>query len=206
MTETIMVIRKKIESYEDALCRNEMMVRYALVDPLLRKIGWDLSDPGIVVPEESLVRGAGTTDYTMCGSTRTSWLMRTDDAVFPDTPVMVVEVKSLGSHLDSKEIKVADYMKTRKTQYGVLTDGKKWRIYYMDSFTKTEEQMERQSRLEAATQHLYGRAKRNDQVRLLEYIRGDGTAGEYLIAEFDIMCDSVEKIVSTATTFSRDAV
>ena len=60
--------------------------------------------------------------------------------------------------------------------------------------------------MEAATQHLYGRVKRNDQVRLLEYIREDGTYGEYLIAEFDIMGDSVEKIISTAATFSRDAV
>ena len=206
MTETIMGIRKKIESYKDAFCKNEMMVRYALVDPFLREIGWDLSDPRTVMPEESLVKGAGTTDYTMFGSTQTHLLLRTADAVFPYTPVMVVEVKSLGSHLDSKAIKVVNYMETRKTQYGVLTDGRKWRFYYMDSFTKTEEQRQRQRRLEAATQHLYGRAKLNDQVQFLEYIRMDGTSGEYLVAEFDIMDDSMKKIVMTAAKFGRDAI
>ena len=57
-------IRQTIKIHEDALSKNEMMTRYALIDPVLRELGWDVSDPAAVVPED---RGTNnTTDYTLC--------------------------------------------------------------------------------------------------------------------------------------------
>lgn len=208
MAGTIKVMREKIKRYEDAFRNNEMMTRYALVDPLLREMGWDLSDPGMVVPEEDLVKSAGKTDYTMfCNMTgRPRTLRRSgtaDDAVFLDAPpVMVVEVKKLEDHLDSAVVMIAHYMETRGTRYGVLTDGRRWRIYCADPSTKTEGQRPSGT----APKGKNRMAELNAAVRAYKYLRVDGTAGKNLMAEFDIMENSVETIISTAAIFGRDAI
>ena len=207
MEGTIKAIRKKITCYENEFRKNEMMTRYALVDPFLREIGWDLSDPRIVVPEEGSVKTAGKTDYTMFGNMtnhpQTLRRLRTiDEAVFPDMPpVIVVEVKRLGAHLDSVAVKIVHYMETRGARYGVLTDGRKWKIYCVDPSAKAE----RQRPGGTASEDKDRMAKVNDAVRTLEYLRTDGTGGKNLRAMFNIMEDSMETIVSTAAIFGRYA-
>ena len=38
-------LQERIDSHGDALKKNEMLTRYALIDPLLRELGWDTEDP-----------------------------------------------------------------------------------------------------------------------------------------------------------------
>ncbi len=201
ITGIVMTIREKIESNENMFRKNEMMTRYTLVDPLLRGIGWDLSDPGTVVPEEGSVKGAGKTDYTMLGSTQTRNRPGTNDAVFPDAlPVLVVEVKSLGSRLDSSAVKIVHYMETRGTRHGVLTDGRKWRIYE-DPSAKAGWQKPKETVTGGSLM-----AELNSAVRTSDYLRMDGTDGKNLKVEFDMVEDSVETIVTTAALFGSHAV
>ena len=120
LIKTINILRERIEAYKADLSKNETMTRYALIDPLLRELDWDLSDPGGVVPED--VAGTGRkTDYTMGGK------------------AMIVEAKKLGENLDKHTDKMISYVQERDVRYGVLTNGQKWRMYDSKATTKSPE-------------------------------------------------------------------
>ncbi len=57
-------LRGRIDRHGDALRQSEALTRYALIDPLLRELGWDTEDPDVVVPEYS--SGGGRVDYALC--------------------------------------------------------------------------------------------------------------------------------------------
>ena len=56
------------------------MTRAALIDPLLRELGWDTENPALVMPEYRL--GRGYADYALLKDGK---------------PVMMVEAKKLGN-------------------------------------------------------------------------------------------------------------
>ena len=51
LLECVNEIRECIEAHGPSLRRSEAQTRYALIDPLLRELGWDTQDPNLVVPE-----------------------------------------------------------------------------------------------------------------------------------------------------------
>ena len=51
--DTVAKIRQTIKAHRLALSKNETMTRYALIDPLPGKLGWDLSSPDDVVLEDN---------------------------------------------------------------------------------------------------------------------------------------------------------
>jgi len=53
LIDLISFLKDKIKKYEARLQRNEMLVRYAIVDPLLGALRWDTEDPEQVEPEFS---------------------------------------------------------------------------------------------------------------------------------------------------------
>ena len=118
LIQTIITLRKRVELHEASLSKNETMTRYALIDPLLRELGWNLSDPGEVVPEDKTSDGS-TTDYTMVGN------------------AMVIEAKKLNENLDKWASKLTKYVRDRKVRYGVLTNGQQWKMYDSDTTMKS---------------------------------------------------------------------
>ena len=110
-------IRDRIKNYGPKCSKNEMMTRYALIDPLLGALGWDVSDPGTVVPED--IGSDGTTDYTMSGNS------------------MLIEAKKFNESLDKHVRRLVAYIKTRNVRYGVLTNGGRWRVYDSKQTTRT---------------------------------------------------------------------
>ena len=48
--EKIEELKDKIKRYKEIYSGNETLVRYSLIDPFLRMIGWDTSDPSQVIP------------------------------------------------------------------------------------------------------------------------------------------------------------
>ena len=46
LLECVNEIRARIEAHGDALRKSETQTRYALIDPLLRELGWDTQEPG----------------------------------------------------------------------------------------------------------------------------------------------------------------
>ena len=110
-TDIIDTLQERIKTYQEDLKNNETMTRYALIDPLLREMGWDLSDPGQVRLEN-----------------------KTTDKSNPDYVVgkniMVIEAKRIDENLDAKYVKqLIKYANDNNARYGVLTNGQKWKIY-----------------------------------------------------------------------------
>ena len=105
----IETLKRRIQDHGDALRGSEMLTRYALIDPLLRELGWDTADPSQVMTRFYL-------DYELLGSN--------------GKPVMSVEAKSLGTSLRYKALtqEVQDCIRQR-IAYLAITDGNCWDIY-----------------------------------------------------------------------------
>ena len=109
----IELLQERIRSHRDALRENETRTRMALIDPLLRALGWDVFDPGMVKPEYK-VEG-GWADYA---------LLRSDGR-----PAATVEAKKLGEALSSHRMQMLNYANASGIEYVGLTDGNHWELY-----------------------------------------------------------------------------
>ena len=114
-------LRERIDSHGDALRQSEALTRYALIDPLLRELGWDTEDPALVKPEYPVKnqKEQGFADYALFSN---------------DGPIMMLEAKKLGESLDDARSQVVKYVmdptgiKTR-SRYLAVTNGACWEIY-----------------------------------------------------------------------------
>ena len=116
LLELVETLRKRIGGHRAALSGNEMLTRYALVDPLLCVLGWDTADPAIVIPEDTSGLGRGRPDYVLQNNGQ---------------PAMVIEAKKLGSGLQNGARQAIDYAMdaNRQARYFAITDGRHWEIY-----------------------------------------------------------------------------
>ena len=112
--ELIETLQARIATHGEALRQSEALTRYALVDPLLRALGWDTSDPAQVLPEYR--SPAGSADYVLLGKS--------------NKPQVIIEAKRLGTQLDARVRKqVTSYCQEEGVPFAVITDGKRWEIY-----------------------------------------------------------------------------
>lgn len=51
LKQTIRDLNKRMHVHGDELRGNEWLTRYALIDPILTALGWNLADPEQVIPE-----------------------------------------------------------------------------------------------------------------------------------------------------------
>ena len=116
-------LRERIETHGGQLRSNEMQTRYALIDPLLRELGWDTSDPALVTPEYSA--SGGRADYALLSDGR---------------PVVMVEAKRLGEDLGDPAAQGARYSWQERTPYFTVTNGRRWEIYYFHNRDAGESQ------------------------------------------------------------------
>ena len=103
--------------------------RYALIDPILRALGWDTGDPKECHVEYP--RGSGRADYALFD--REGPIGRVGKA-----PIIIIEAKALvrEGDLNEGESQLGGYVRAapRMSQgVGVLTNGKKWRPYTVGS-------------------------------------------------------------------------
>ena len=121
LLELVETLKARIDAHGDQLRQSEALTRYALIDPLLRELGWDTEDPKLVRPEYPL-----RTEYTQ--STRFA-----DYALLEgtqDKPAMMVEAKSLGKPLrDQALLQGINYCQADGTRYFSVTDGQRWEVY-----------------------------------------------------------------------------
>ena len=109
----IELLQERMRSHRDTLQENETRTRMALIDPLLRALGWDVFDPAVVTPEYKA--GGGRADYA---------LLRTDGK-----PAATVEAKKLGEGLSSHRMQMLNYAVASGIAYTGLTDGDRWELY-----------------------------------------------------------------------------
>lgn len=116
--QTIEKLRERMEIHQDKLKQSEALTRSALVDPLLRALGWDTEDPALAMPEYRMDNNL-IADYALLSNGKT---------------VIVVEAKSLNTPVDdTRPDGIVDkgirYCMRDGIEYYVTTDGRKWNIY-----------------------------------------------------------------------------
>ena len=113
LLELVKTLSDRIDEHGPALRQSEALTRYALIDPLLRELGWDTSDPDMVIPEYR--SGNGRADYALMNS---------------GSPAMMVEAKSLDTNLgDAVLSQGIQYCLEQGTRFFCVTDGRIWEIY-----------------------------------------------------------------------------
>jgi len=107
-------VKEKIAKFAKELAGSEALTHYALVDPILRALGWDISNPEQVRPEFPTEQGRP--DYAL---------------LWEGKPLMMVEVKPLHANLGQAKDKGFRYCWKNKVRYFVITDGERWEVYDM---------------------------------------------------------------------------
>ena len=109
----IELLQERIRAYGANLREDETRTRIALIDPLLRALGWNVADPGVVTPEYKV--SGGMADYA---------LLRSDGK-----PVATLEAKRLGTALATHRMQMLNYANASGIKFAGLTDGNHWELY-----------------------------------------------------------------------------
>ena len=109
----IETLQGRIRDHGDVLRQNEIRTRVALIDPLLRALGWDVADPGLATPEYEI--SGQRVDYALLGA--------------EGKPAATVEAKKLGENLAAHRMQMLNYSNAAGIAYAGLTDGNQWELY-----------------------------------------------------------------------------
>ena len=112
LLELVETLRERIDEHGTALRQSEALTRAALIDPLLRELGWDTENPALVMPEYRL--GRGYADYALLNDRK---------------PMIMVEAKKLGTPLHDAASQGIGYCIEDGIAYFAVTDGRLWEIY-----------------------------------------------------------------------------
>ncbi len=114
LVETLIEVRYRINRHCAVLQKNEMLTRYALIDPVLRALGWDTEDPEIVVPEYTTP--TGRMDYVL---------------LWNNQMYIALEAKALWSGLVSARSTGFQYCWHNQIRFYLISDGDTWELYDM---------------------------------------------------------------------------
>ncbi len=113
LIEVIETLKQRITVHGSALRENETRTRMALIDPLLQVLGWDTSDPSLVIPEYSV--GGGKADYALLSK--------------EGHPTAAIEAKRLDEPLQSHLMQMVSYSAMAGIKYAGITNGDQWELY-----------------------------------------------------------------------------
>ena len=124
LDKTIKSVRGQIRDHSPRLKDDEMVTRMALVDPILRALGWDVADLTRVEVEHNYSRWRGeSVDYALWNEPFRSHTRKVKPAGF-------VEAKKLADSLEYSGRPKSQVDKYRYyTKFVILTDGDHWKIY-----------------------------------------------------------------------------
>jgi hypothetical protein len=142
LLEAIERVRERIERHGSKLSQNEMLTRYALVDPILRALGWDTEDPEQVVPEFST--RTGRADYALLVEGKSH---------------IIVEAEPLGAALTRAAEQGVRYAVSEGIPYFVCTDGNRWVIYDTHKPVRLEEKVIAQAEISSVGDVNYDAAR-----------------------------------------------
>ena len=124
LLELVERLRARIDEHGASLRQSEALTRYALIDPLLRELGWDTEDPALVIPEYRL--GRSYADYALLSN---------------GMPMIMVEAKKLGEPLENHRSQGIGYCIEDGIAYFAVTDGSRWEIYETHKVARIDEKM-----------------------------------------------------------------
>ena len=103
-----------ISNHWEVVTTHETSTRYALIDPIIWGLGWDVNNPSQCLVEAR--RGqSGRIDYTMLDR--------------HGNPVVLIEAKRVDKDIGYFEVQIARYARGIKSGSAALTDGYFWNIY-----------------------------------------------------------------------------
>ncbi len=126
LPETVEMVSKRMQKDGPGGRGCEMQVRYSLIDPILRALGWDLDDPEIVQVELNVNDTVTNTrrDYTFCVTGKT---------------VAILESKRWGAMSEACELcrkdrtdeipgfkQLRNYCEKSHIKVGIISDGGCW--------------------------------------------------------------------------------
>ncbi|MDE0090738.1 MAG: hypothetical protein OXP12_05215 [Thaumarchaeota archaeon] len=111
LIKRVVKLKSKIEKHRDDI-NNETATRYALIDPVLKELGWRLDDPVEVRYEEG---DGGRWDYKLGAR-------------------MLIEAKKLDGLKPKDEDQLIAYLQKNNMGHGVLTDGNVWQKFTVSPF------------------------------------------------------------------------
>ena len=106
---------------------SEIRTRYAVIDPILRSLGWDLGNPAECRLEWRIGQTDDRVDYALCA------LNKGGSPTLPAAQVLL-EAKKWEQHLWYPEYKqIKDYLENYPNfkGIGILTNGREWQLYQM---------------------------------------------------------------------------
>ena len=113
LLELVETLKARLDEHAHEFRDSEALTRYALIDPLLRELGWDTEDPNVVRPEYRVPNG-NPADYVL----------------FADRePAIVVESKKLGEPLGTALDQGLQNADSACAEYFLLTDGRRYELY-----------------------------------------------------------------------------
>lgn len=113
LAETLRVVRGLIENKRPLYDGNETNTKHGLINPVLERLGWDVSNQELVWGEHPM--GGGKVDYAL---------------IVANKPIAVIEAKKLGNRLRADvTAQVLNYISDHKTvRYAIATNGNNWRM------------------------------------------------------------------------------
>jgi hypothetical protein len=112
--ETIKRVRQTIRAFRNDLVGNQLLTRYALVDLVLKAVGWDVHDPAEVFPAWEMGHTGQRADYALL-----------DQA---GRPVAVVRVTPLSGFAIPDLAKLVEPAQESSIPFVILTDGNLWLV------------------------------------------------------------------------------
>ncbi len=122
LLDVVSCLVERIDHHRNLLAHSEACTRSALIEPLLRALGWDTGDPGLVVPEYNIPsKPSHRADYALFTQDRAASGSRLPD--------VIVEAKKLGEQMDGAAVQAANYCTVDGFEHFAVTDGQRWRVY-----------------------------------------------------------------------------
>ena len=114
LKETLEMVLEKTKKYRDLYEKNEESVRYHIINPILKDLGWNPENPEEVQPNISTEEGVP--DYSFLKN---------------DKKVLFMEAKKLSVDVEEKEIirKLGQYCFGEGMKYGILSNGAIWILF-----------------------------------------------------------------------------
>lgn len=110
-------VLNKVRANSESCAGNETATRTQLIDPILKELGWDVTEPSRVMINSKLNDGK-IPDYTLKNDRGEA--------------ILFVEAKRLNLDLNQGVSQIYSYCKKEKIQYGFLTNGCQWML--VDAF------------------------------------------------------------------------
>ena len=114
LKETIEMVLERLKKYRDLYEKSEESVRYQIINPILKELGWNPEYPEEVQPNSYTEEGVP--DYSLIKN---------------GNKVLFVEAKKLSVDIEQKDVirQLAKYCFGEGMKYGVLTNGAIWILF-----------------------------------------------------------------------------